>query len=492
MRAEILSGRFLDVGRNVYLGLPSRVRRYLGTALRAIPTDLRLGSTYRAYRELIEKARNDPDFVEREQRACLLHVLKVALEKSAYYRKELTSTFGEGVGAEDLIDPEQWMRVPILTRETVRREAARLCTRPPWQLDHVTTGGSSGQTLAFFTDRHRSPIEYAYAMDQWARAGCGPDDWRVWFRGFHIPDVDRQPFEVEYGLREFRISVFHMRSDLMERYAVELDRRGICFLQGYPSAIATFAAFLIRRDHSVRHKIRGVLLHSEPTYPEFRRVIGSGFPNAKLIPFYGLTEKCAFGAEVEGEPDTYEMDPLYGYTEVVDDAGRPVTEPGRDGRLISTGLQFTGMPFIRYDTGDRATLVEPPDRSNGYRLRVKNVASPRGRDFFISRSRHLVPSISMNMGEEEFKFIVEYQFEQRAPGELLMRVVLTEDAPPHALDAYLQLVTERAAGELSITPVIVKEIPLTVRGKRKFVIQHLDIATAVDAAGLGEGALQEP
>jgi phenylacetate-CoA ligase len=41
----------------------------------------------------------------------------------------------------------------------------------------------------------------------------------------------------------------------------------------------------------------------------------------------------------------------------VDDGGGPVVEPGASGRIISTGLLFPGMPFIRYDTGDKAQLV---------------------------------------------------------------------------------------------------------------------------------------
>ena len=310
-----------------------------------------------------------------------------------------------------------------------------------------------------------------------------PDTWRAMFRGWHIPEVDTQPFEIEFGLREMRISVFHLSEDLMARYAQELERRGIVFLQGYPSAIATFAAFLIRQDVPMRHRIQGVMLHSEPTYSEFRRTISRGFPQARLIPFYGLSEKCAFGTEVEGRPGLYEMDPLYGFTELLDEVGAPITDPGQIGRVVSTGLQFTGMPFIRYDTGDEATLAELPERGNGYRLRIANIVPRRAHDFFLSRGNHFIPATSLAMADDDLRFVTDYQFEQHTPGEVLMRVVLAAGAPPHTLDAYVRLVTERAAGGLSFVPEVVRSIPLSGRGKRKFLIQHLDIAAAMNVAG---------
>ncbi|QRM28029.1 CoF synthetase [Microvirga sp. VF16] len=418
-----------------------------------------------------------------EQQNRLRHVLATALNQSSYYRETLTAVFGPSIKAEELIVAEQWRRIPILSNQIVRREAERMCTRPLNRLDRAMTSGSSGQPLPFFVDRDRSPIEYAFVVHQWARAGCCPDTWRASFRGWHIPNVDTQPFEIEFGLREVRISVFHLCDDLMERYAQELERRGIAFLQGYPSAIATFAAFLTRRDLPIRHKIRGVMLHSEPIYSDFRRTISRGFPRAKIIPFYGLSEKCAFGTEVEDVPGLYEMDPLYGFTELLDKSGAPITEPGRVGRVVSTGLQFTGMPFIRYDTGDEATLVEPPERRNGYRLRVANIVPRRAHDFFLSRYNHLIPATSLAMADDVLRFVTDYQFEQHTPGEVLIRVVLAEGAPPHTLDSYVKLVTERAAGGLSFIPEVVRSIPLSGRGKRKFVIQQLDIAAAMNAAG---------
>lgn len=473
-------GAFLDIARSGYVGLPSGVRRYLGTVLGAVPVELRFGAAYRRCRTEIARVRCDPLMARNEQRARLVRLLKASLEMSPYYRQVFTETFGPGVGAEEIIQPDNWQRVPVLDNLTVRREAERLCCAPLYSLDRVTSGGSSGHPLPFYLDRDRSPTEYAFIMDLWDRAGCGPDDWRASFRGWHIPANAHHPFEAEHGLRQLRLSVFRMRPDEMACYAEEIARRGIRFLQGYPHAIAKFATFVTRRDLPMRHDIEGVMLHSEPFYPEYWNTVEQAFPNATLLPFYGLSEKCAFGSPMSDCSGVYEMNPLYGLTELLDDDGVPVTEPGRKGRLVSTGLQFMGMPFIRYETGDRATLIELPEEANGHCLRVAGIVPREGHLFLVTRSNQFIPAHAMLMGDREAEAISEFQYEQDRAGEVRMRLVLAEGASVSTIEAYIRKANDRLAGELVLIPEIVSAIPLTVRGKRRIVIQHLDVSRSVD------------
>ncbi|MHB2266469.1 phenylacetate--CoA ligase family protein [Aliihoeflea sp. PC F10.4] len=473
-------GAFLDIARSGYVGLPAGVRRYIGAALGAVPVELRFGGAYRDCRTKIALARCDHVMAREEQRARLERLVAVALEKSLWYRQVFTQTFGQGTVAEEIIRPENWRRVPVLDNPTVRREGARLCCAPADTLDRVTTGGSSGKPLPFYLDRDRSPTEYAFIMDLWDRAGCGPDEWRASFRGWNIDAASRQPFEVEHGLRQLRLSVFRMQPDDMARYAGEIARRGIRFLQGYPHAIAKFAAFVARHDLPMRHDIAAVMLHSEPLYPEYSSTIEQAFPNAKLLPFYGLSEKCAFGSPVPDRPGVYEMNPLYGLTELLDDDDAPVTEPGRRGRLVSTGLQFMGMPFIRYETGDRATLIELPEEANGHCLRVADIVPREGHLFLVTRSNQFIPAHTMMMGDHEVDAISEFQYEQHRAGEVKMRLVPAEGAQASTIEAYIRKANERLGGELVLIPEIVSAIPLTSRGKLRIVIQHLDVSRSDD------------
>jgi phenylacetate-CoA ligase len=465
---------FLDIARSSYVNLPLGVRRYVGAALAAVPVELRYGSTYRTCRAEIVQARHDPRMAREEQQRRLLKVVATALEHSPYYKEAFATVFGSGPRAEEIVRPENWLRVPVLDNLTVRREAVSLCCAPQNRLDRVATGGSGGNPLPFFLDRDRSPREYAFVMDLWERVGRGLDEWCASFRGWHFPAEARLAFEVEHALRQLRLSVYRMDPDQMTRYAQEIARREIRFLQGYPHAIAKFATFAARRDLPMRHGITGIMLHSEPLYPEYRTAIAQGFPNAVLLPFYGLSEKCAFGSPDPAREGVYAMNPLYGLTELLDDEGAPVTEPGRKGRIVSTGLQFLGMPFIRYETGDRATLVELPDEANGHNLLLSDIHPREGHLFLISRSNEPVAAFSTIMGND-MEVLGAYQYEQHRPGEVLMRVELAPGASPATLATYVRKLNDMQRGEITFIPEIVPSIPLTTRGKRRIVIQHLAI-----------------
>ena len=474
---------FLDIARSSYVSLPLGVRRYIGAALAAVPVELRYGPTYRNCRAEIAQARRDPIMARKEQQKRLLQVVTTALQHSPYYKEAFATVFGPNPRADEIVQPENWQRVQVLDNHTVRREAANLCCVPRERLDRVTTGGSAGQPLVFFLDRDRSPREYAFIMDLWESLGCGPDEWRASFRGWHIPAEAHLPFEIEHGLRQLRMSVHRMDSNHMSRYADEIANRKIRFLQGYPHAIAKFATFAARSGLPMRYGIAGIMLHSEPLYPEHRVAIAKGFPNAGLLPFYGLSEKCAFGSPEPAREGVYAMNPLYGLTELLDDEGAPVTEPGREGRIVSTGLQFLGMPFIRYETGDRATLVELPDKANGHHLLVTDIQPREGHQFLISRSNEPVASFTV-MLDNEVEAIAAFQYEQHRPGEVVLRVELAPNASTAMLATYISKTNERLRGEITFIPEIVASIPLTARGKRRIVIQHLPIPPSAERGAL--------
>src|SRR5690606_26971168 len=128
-----------------------------------------------------------------------------------------------------------------------------------------------------------------------------------------------------------------------------------------------------RLGRTPRAGIKGILPISEPLYDHQRSLIRDVLGDVAFSPFYGLSEKAAFAAEVPGEEGLYEFNPLYGATELLDEKDVPVTEPGREGRIVGTGFLSSGMPFIRYDTGDFGKLVELPTRENGECLRIRSI-----------------------------------------------------------------------------------------------------------------------
>jgi phenylacetate-CoA ligase len=465
----------LDIARSRYAQLPLPTRRRLGAVLQLVPVSLRQGGTYRAWRARIAEAAKNPAAVPAQQRLERLALLRLAYANSPAYRERLGGLVGATAEpAEALL--EGWDSIPVLTGAEVVAEGARLCTVAPERLDVCLTGGSSGRPVRFLLDRGRSPVEYAFVHEAWRRTGFHPGTPRAVFRGVETDGPEHMHYEP--ALAELRCSVFHLSETAMAAYLHEIRRRGIAHLHGYPSALGIFADFVLRRG-GPRHEIRGIMPTSERLPPHVRAVLRKAFPRATIAPFYGLSEKVAFATEVPSEPDTYDFDALYGYTELVDDDGRVVVEAGRRGRIVSTGLLFRGMPLIRYETGDEAELVALPTPENGGRLRVRAIQPRHGHEYLIGQSGILVPLSAMLQVDEEILGVGEFQFFQDRPGHVTLRVVPRAGAVPDFTD-YLARANRKAEGEITLSLDIVDDLPTTSRGKRKFIDQRLARAQAAE------------
>jgi len=469
---------FLDIARGAYAHLPAQTRTNIAWALRFVPEDLKWGSSYREWRKLLADARSDASFIRAHQDRARVAIVTTAARKSPYYRALLENVFGADFDPAHLLDERHWHRIPVLNAPTVVEHARDMCTRPPSELDVSSSGGTSGKPVEFYLDRHRSPIEYAFVHDTWARAGFRPGDPRCVFRGVNIGTVG-QTMRYDPALAELRCSVFHLGDDAMRGYHDAIVARGIRFIHGYPSAIAIFAAFLLRAGLAPLSQIAGVFPTSERLSDNHRAIVSLAFGQAKIVPFYGLSEKAAFASAGPEDFDRYEFEPLYGYTELLDDNGEPVTTKGENGRIVSTGLLFPGMPFLRYDTGDRAELVALPIAGNGYRLSVSALSPKHGIEYLLGRSGHLVP-IKGLIGNVEgtTSGAREYQFYQDTPGEVAVRIVPLERAGTD-FGAYQDLLNHKMAGELQVRVEIVDAIATTPRGKRKFIDQRLDLSQAL-------------
>jgi phenylacetate-CoA ligase len=477
---EEIMRQILDTARGAYSRLPPRTRARLGGLFRLVPESLKWGGTYKEWRAKIAAAHRDPGAARLQQDRSRLAVITAAVNHSRYYNELLRSRFGD-VEPDQLLVSEQWSRIPILSSADVAAHAAEMCTRTVAELDVASTGGTSGRPVKFYLDRHRSPIEYAFVHDAWSRAGYRPGDPRCVLRGVELDRSEPPHMQYDQALAELRCSVFHLTDGAMRGYYDAIRARGIRYIHGYPSAIAVFAAFLQRSGLAPFTQIEGVFATSERLYASQSELLRQVFDRATLVPFYGLSEKAAFACGSSDETDVFVFDPLYGFTELVDAEGAPVTAPGTRGRIVSTGLLFQGMPFIRYDTGDTAELVALPDAENSYRLTVRGITPKHATEYFLGRSGALiaVKGIISNLQGTAYG-IREYQFYQDTPGQAEVRVV---PLSPEVADftAYRDLLARKVAGELRMSVVVVDRIPLTQRGKRKLIDQRLDLTRTADA-----------
>jgi phenylacetate-CoA ligase len=254
-----------------------------------------------------------------------------------------------------------------------------------------------------------------------------------------------------------------------------IDARGIRYLYGYPSAIELLCRHMSRLGRVPKLPLKGIMPISEPLYAHQRRAILGTLGNVPIANFYGLSEKVLFA--LERDDLSYAFEPLYGAAELVDDAGRPVTEVGQEGRIVGTGFLSTGMPFIRYDTEDRATLIEPATAANGQRLQVGQIIPRRKPDFLVSASGRRVVTIDFTPENPRyFKGIEEYQFFQEEPGRVTIRYIPSEEGVPEDAQRVAADLHRRTHGGIVFDVEQVKKLAGGRAGKRAFIDQRLDIS----------------
>ena len=464
----------------MYVRAPGPVRRAASLPLSLLPHSLRYGRSYRMWRERIVALRADPVARTAYVAQRRGHLLVVAMNAPLYAGR--LAPFADAIARG--IDDATWARLPILTKDDVRNHGAAMLAVPATSLDLVSTGGTSGNPVAFWLDKGRSVPEFAFINDAWTRSGYRDRDVRAVFRGVLIHNVAETPMEFEPALGELRCSPFHLTDEAMRAYAVEIRRRRIRFIHGYPSAIAIFAAWLAREGETWS-QIAGLFPISETLLDHQRALFAQVFPNAQVIPFYGMSEKAAFAVERAGAPGVYDFNPVYGLAELVDADGAPVNTPGQRGRVIGSGFMSLGMPFLRYDTGDEATLVDAPTPANGYKLSVSGLRSRWRQEFLVSKTGGLVSISAINIHSRRYSAVREFQFHQDTAGEATLLAALAEGATEADAQEFLNEIAAKLAGAIDFSLDLREALPTTTRGKRQLIDQKLDLTRFAHADAVG-------
>lgn len=467
----------MDVARGAYARSPRFVRKSLAPLVSLVPTGMKFGGTYRRWRERIATSAGDTAYAHANHLAALRGLLRHAHDDSPFYREFLDRHLGVGFDYDRAL-PEDLRRLPILKKPDFETAGDTMLTVPRSSVDRADTSGSNAERpFGFYLDRDRSAREIAFVHDSWSRAGFTDTDSKIVLRGVGLEGRGRIISEWEPALRELRLSVFPMARDDVARYADLIDRHGVRYLYGYPSAIELFARHLIALGRTLQQPLKGVLPISEPLFPHQRRTIEAAFGKVPIANFYGLSEKVLFANESMTEPGLYTFDPLYGLAELVDEDDNPITEPGREGRVIGTGFLSTSMPFLRYDTHDRAALVALPSEANGQRMQVSDIVPRRKPNYLITADGGRVVTIDLTPDSPRFfKGVDEYQFLQERPGHVTIRYIPSEGGTEtDALNLAADL-QDRVRQRVLFSIQRVDNLAGGRGGKRAFIDQRLDLS----------------
>ncbi len=410
-----------------------------------------------------------PDELTELQNRKLRALVEHACRNVPYYRR----VFAErGLSAGDIRTVEDLPRLPILTKDLVRRNSDDLMARDfrRWRPSPESSSGSTGEPLRYYTSLDARSIGWAGAFRSWRWAGYRMGDRRVTMAGTAL--IPSRPPSLLQRLRwsaerNLPLSAVHLDQDTMALYARRLRRYRPQFLRGYATALYLFADYLGRQGISIPG-VKAVFTTAEMLPAGYRRTIESQFA-CPVFDQYGC---------IEGGPQALECATREGYhitmeksvMEFVDRDGKPA---GKDtpADIIATDLHNYAMPFIRYAVGDRAV---PGGRrcSCGRGLPLIRSLEGRTTDVITLDNGVALSGVAVT-GMFSFCKVKQFQVVQTGGNSLLARVVPGEGYSWADTDFFTGLIRSHVGQDVEIKVEHVDEIAPTKAGKHEFIISRL-------------------
>jgi phenylacetate-CoA ligase len=451
--------------------IPSGLRSMGDRIYRAIPIDVRYGQVFREESRFLDRSQW---WSPEEHRAYQLRELKRlighAYEHVPFYRDRYNA---HNIGPEDLRTLEDLARFPTVTKDDLRNELERMRSTsfPKSKFQYHTTGGSTAKPVGLYWESDRTvPLERAFMRRQWRWAGFEMEkDRSIVLRGIPIPGG--KLFEEAAG-NQLRISTYDLTESNIDELIGVIDDFKPKAIQAYPSAAFIVAQHIARRGGHRFPYLDVILCGSENIYPWQRMAIESAF-GCRAYSWYGQSEYVSLAGECEYSTE-YHFYAEYGITEFIRHDGSHA-EPGETGEIVATGFNNFAMPLIRYRMEDLATLSTRTTCECGRHYIRANRIEGRLQEMIVSKLGNLVSMTAINMHNDVFDNVYQFQFQQDSPGVLRMVIARKPTYQPQDEARIRKELGAKLRDQFELIIDYVDQIPVTARGKVSFLVQKLPL-----------------
>ncbi len=302
---------------------------------------------YRILRELDRSQFFSPDQIASIQLERLRTIVRHAYDHTEYYRKVMDQY---GLSPDSLTSLDQIRKFPILTKDDIRNNPDSLISNlhAKERMIHKRTGGSTSVPLKLWVDQMAYTFKEAATMrhNSWAGYHQGDKMAALWGN----TDKPRSFREKLFGLLLSRVvflDTLKMDAPYMRAFIQQVRDFRPTVLMGHAHSIYYFARF-VEEEGAKNLGFTGIISTAEILYDYEREKIEHVFGNI-LFDRYGCEELSIIASECEAH-DGLHVCAEGLYVEVLD------ADDQYPGKLVITDLWNHGMPFIRYEIGDMATI----------------------------------------------------------------------------------------------------------------------------------------
>lgn len=388
------------------------------------------------------KQRNEKRFLE---------IFRRAYDKSPFYHKLYTE---EGIRKEDITCLEDIKKLPVITKDMVKKHADEMLTVPRWQVIRANTSGTTGTPLKIYESWPSIWWTQAYTYCSRKRDGFTYGQPLVSLRG-HL-NRNQTSLKIHLSNTLF-LSSYNINSNTVEQYYKKIVMFQPIAIEGYPSSLYSLALFL--KDAELELNIPITFTSSE-TLLDYQRDLIEERLGTEIYDRYSMTERTIFLVESHNHAGYYEA-PGFSINEYIDDGE------------ICTSLINDAFPLIRYRSNDIMEIEEATDENP--QIVVKRV-NGRKEDYLHCKDGSRI--LRLDFIFKGVKHVKMSQLVQDKEGVLSVRVVPEKDFTDDDRNRIEQNIIARiGAGNIDfrIELITENEIQLTPRGKYKFIINLMNV-----------------
>lgn len=376
----------------------------------------------------------------------LRHILKLAYKHSTFYKKLYDET---GVKIEEIQHIEDLSKLPVVTKETIRKHVEDIRTLPKILCVKTHTSGTTGEPLYVY--RSWPTIWKEAACTYYYRRLCGFNCGSDVLISIRYSLSSRESSMWLPISRTLFISAYNINHNSVEKFYCQIKCKSPKAIEGFPSVLYRFACEM--ETHNLTLHIPLCFTASENVLDYQRNKIESVF-HTKIFDNLGNTEMSIKLYERLDHNGYYEQ-PGYSINEYYND------------NTISTGLINESFPLIRYAGSDIVTMENGDIKGINGRS-TSFIEATDGTKFFTAS---LVLVIPADIG------IVQAQFVQREIGLADLNIITKDnkDLPWPDYDKLQKSIANIINNNIlkvSIRVVDHSEIIYSSRGKFNFIVNR--------------------
>ena len=376
-----------------------------------------------------------------------LRIFRRAYNDSVFYHKLYT---GAGIKIDDIKTLDGIKKLPVITKDMVRKHADEMTVVPKWRLIANHTSGTTGTPLTVYEDWPSIWREQAYFYCYRKRCGFTYGQPLVSLRG----NLDRNDIYLNVHISNtLYLSSYNINADNVKTYYDKITSHKPVAIEGYPSSLYTLG--LLLKDKGLKLHIPLTFTSSENLLDYQRKLIENQF-DSQVYDHFGTTERTIRLSECIDHGGYYE-DPGYSINEYVEDGE------------ITTSLINESFPMIRYKGNDIMELNE-----NGVDKCIVKKIQGRDEDFVICKDGTKLKRLDFIM--KEASNVKATQLIQDAIGEIKILIVPESNFTEKDQDKILSAFWNRVGKDnmdVEVVKTSMEDLVYSKRGKFKYIINRI-------------------